>query len=49
MEDTTKTWQEDLAYTINHAPAELKQRIRDFLAGALSTLKEVHEHEEDRV
>lgn len=49
MEATTKTWQEDLADTINHAPAELKQRIRDFLAGALSTMKEVNEHEEDRV
>ena len=49
MEATTKTWQEDLADTIDQAPAELKQRIRDFLSGALSTLKEVHEHEEDRV
>lgn len=49
MEATTKTWQEDLADTIEQAPAELKQRIRDFLSGALSTLKEVHEHEEDRV
>lgn len=49
MEATTKTWQEDLADTIDQAPAELKQRIRDFLAGALSTMNEVHEHEEDRV
>lgn len=37
MENTTKTWQQELAEMIEAVPETQKQRVHDFLMGALAT------------
>lgn len=39
MENTTKTWQQELAEMIETVPEAQKQRVHDFLMGALATGK----------
>lgn len=49
MENTTKTWQEELANSLSDLTPEQKKRANDFLTGYLAAMKEAQTHEEDRV
>lgn len=41
MENTTKTWQQELAEMLEAVPEAQKQRVHDFLMGYLTALESV--------
>lgn len=42
MENTTKTWQQELAEMLEAVPEAQKQRVHDFLMGALAAGQMTH-------